>query len=144
MYSETLEDVRDHCRRSCWKSHRRRADQSRVASEEIGDSQSVLQSSRVSLLRAPIDRGMSPDPTYEFLPPRGKPGCLLLPVVYNSSAPAAGSQWTWDGFYASTIPRMYHSTATLLVCPLPSSHGLQVPSSFFCSVQSRFIADSPT
>ena|SRR6266404_614051 len=39
---------------------------------------------------------------------------ILLPVVHNSLAPA-GSQWTRDGFYASTIPRMCRSTATLLV-----------------------------
>jgi hypothetical protein len=38
---------------------------------------------------------------------------ILQPVVYNSSAPA-GSQWSRDGLSASAIPRMYHSTATLL------------------------------
>lgn len=38
---------------------------------------------------------------------------ILQPTVYNSSAPA-GSQWSRDGFSASAVPRMYHSTATLL------------------------------
>ena len=38
---------------------------------------------------------------------------ILQPVVYNSSAPA-GSQWSRDGLPASAVPRMYHSTATLL------------------------------
>ncbi|KAI0266780.1 glyoxal oxidase N-terminus-domain-containing protein [Gloeopeniophorella convolvens] len=38
---------------------------------------------------------------------------ILAPTIYNSSAPA-GSQWSRDGLAASTIPRMYHSTATLL------------------------------
>ncbi|KAI9463565.1 glyoxal oxidase [Lactarius psammicola] len=38
---------------------------------------------------------------------------ILRPVVFNSSAPA-GSQWSRDGLSASAIPRMYHSTATLL------------------------------
>ncbi|KAI9435759.1 glyoxal oxidase [Lactarius indigo] len=38
---------------------------------------------------------------------------ILQPVVYNSSAPA-GSQWSRDGLPASAVPRMYHSTASLL------------------------------
>ncbi|KAH9002019.1 glyoxal oxidase [Lactarius hatsudake] len=38
---------------------------------------------------------------------------ILQPVVYNLSAPA-GSQWSRDGLSASTVPRMYHSTASLL------------------------------
>ncbi|KAI0305706.1 glyoxal oxidase [Multifurca ochricompacta] len=38
---------------------------------------------------------------------------ILQPVVYNSSAPS-GSQWSRDGLSASVVPRMYHSTATLL------------------------------
>jgi hypothetical protein len=38
---------------------------------------------------------------------------ILQPVVYNSSA-SAGSQWSRDGLSASAVPRMYHSTATLL------------------------------
>lgn len=38
---------------------------------------------------------------------------VLMPVVYDPTA-AAGSRWSRDGLTASTIPRMYHSTATLL------------------------------
>ncbi|KAI0373953.1 DUF1929-domain-containing protein [Pilatotrama ljubarskyi] len=38
---------------------------------------------------------------------------LLMPIMYDPSAPA-GSRWTRDGLTASTIPRMYHSSATLL------------------------------
>ncbi|KAN0138426.1 copper radical oxidase [Lactarius tabidus] len=38
---------------------------------------------------------------------------ILQLVLYNSPAPA-GSQWPCDGLSASAIPRMYHSTATLL------------------------------
>lgn len=38
---------------------------------------------------------------------------VLTPAVYDPSAPA-GSRWSRDGLSASTIPRMYHSTATLL------------------------------
>jgi hypothetical protein len=43
---------------------------------------------------------------------------ILQLVLYNSPAPA-GSQWPCDGLSASAIPRMYHSTATLL----PDSEG---------------------
>jgi hypothetical protein len=43
---------------------------------------------------------------------------ILQPVLYNSPAPA-GSQWSRDGLSASAVPRMYHSTATLL----PDSEG---------------------
>ncbi|KAI8992954.1 DUF1929-domain-containing protein [Trametes punicea] len=38
---------------------------------------------------------------------------VLMPVLYDPSAPA-GSRWSRDGLSASTIPRMYHSGATLL------------------------------
>lgn len=37
----------------------------------------------------------------------------LMPVIYDPNAPA-GSRWSRDGLSASTIPRMYHSVATLL------------------------------
>ncbi|TFK16812.1 copper radical oxidase [Coprinopsis marcescibilis] len=37
----------------------------------------------------------------------------LMPILYSPSA-AAGHRWSSDGFSASTIPRMYHSSATLL------------------------------
>ncbi|KAJ7217754.1 glyoxal oxidase [Mycena pura] len=37
----------------------------------------------------------------------------LAPAIYDPSAPA-GSRWNRDGLNASTVPRMYHSTATLL------------------------------
>ncbi|KAJ6498935.1 glyoxal oxidase N-terminus-domain-containing protein [Mycena sanguinolenta] len=38
---------------------------------------------------------------------------VLTPAIYDPSKPA-GSRWNRDGFNSSTIPRMYHSTATLL------------------------------
>ncbi|KAG2012259.1 hypothetical protein CC2G_012291 [Coprinopsis cinerea AmutBmut pab1-1] len=38
---------------------------------------------------------------------------VLTPVVFRKSA-EVGHRWTKDGFSASTIPRMYHSSATLL------------------------------
>ncbi|KAG8767739.1 hypothetical protein FRC20_006244, partial [Serendipita sp. 405] len=38
---------------------------------------------------------------------------VLTPVIYDP-ARAQGSRWNRDGLKASTIPRMYHSTATLL------------------------------
>jgi len=38
---------------------------------------------------------------------------VLTPVVFDPTAPA-GSQWSRDSLSASTIPRMYHSAATLL------------------------------
>jgi len=37
----------------------------------------------------------------------------LAPIIFNPSAPA-GQKWTRDGLSPSTIPRMYHSSATLL------------------------------
>ncbi|KAG6855699.1 hypothetical protein H0H87_011890 [Tephrocybe sp. NHM501043] len=37
----------------------------------------------------------------------------LTPVVYDPAAPA-GKRWSRDGLSASKIPRMYHSSATLL------------------------------
>ncbi|KAF7315671.1 hypothetical protein MIND_00082700 [Mycena indigotica] len=40
-------------------------------------------------------------------------GPVLTPAIYNSTAPP-GSRWSRDGLSASTIPRMYHSSATLL------------------------------
>lgn len=38
---------------------------------------------------------------------------LLTPLIYNPNAPK-GKRWGRDGLSASTIPRMYHSSATLL------------------------------
>ncbi|THH26759.1 hypothetical protein EUX98_g7431 [Antrodiella citrinella] len=38
---------------------------------------------------------------------------VLNPAIYDPSA-AAGQKWSRSGLSASTIPRMYHSTATLL------------------------------
>lgn len=38
---------------------------------------------------------------------------LLAPAIYDPAAPA-GSRWSREGLTASTVPRMYHSTATLL------------------------------
>ncbi|KAJ7693374.1 glyoxal oxidase [Mycena rosella] len=38
---------------------------------------------------------------------------VLTPVIYDPSAPA-GSRWSRAGLNASTVPRMYHSSATLL------------------------------
>ncbi|KAH9942381.1 DUF1929-domain-containing protein [Epithele typhae] len=38
---------------------------------------------------------------------------VLMPIIYDPSA-AQGSRWSRDGLSASTIPRMYHSSATLL------------------------------
>ncbi|KAM6502144.1 copper radical oxidase [Amanita muscaria] len=37
----------------------------------------------------------------------------LTPVVYDPNAPA-GQRWSRDGISPSTVPRMYHSSATLL------------------------------
>lgn len=37
----------------------------------------------------------------------------LTPVLYDPNAPA-GSRWSRTGFSPSTVPRMYHSSATLL------------------------------
>ncbi|KAJ2915272.1 hypothetical protein MD484_g5153, partial [Candolleomyces efflorescens] len=38
---------------------------------------------------------------------------VLTPILYDPKAPA-GSRWSRNGFSASTIPRMYHSSAVLL------------------------------
>ncbi|KAJ6489515.1 glyoxal oxidase [Mycena vitilis] len=38
---------------------------------------------------------------------------ILAPVIYDPNA-AKGSRWSRDGLNSSTIPRMYHSTATIL------------------------------
>ncbi|KAF8627795.1 hypothetical protein AX15_004221 [Amanita polypyramis BW_CC] len=38
---------------------------------------------------------------------------ILLPVIYDPNAPA-GQRWSRDGLNPSTVPRMYHSSATLL------------------------------
>ncbi|EPT04572.1 hypothetical protein FOMPIDRAFT_281602 [Fomitopsis schrenkii] len=38
---------------------------------------------------------------------------VLDPIIYDPSA-ASGKKWSRDGLSASTIPRMYHSSATLL------------------------------
>jgi hypothetical protein len=37
----------------------------------------------------------------------------MTPALYDPSAPEGG-RWSRDGLLASTIPRMYHSSATLL------------------------------
>lgn len=37
----------------------------------------------------------------------------LMPIIYDPNAPA-GQRWSRDGLSASTVPRMYHSSATLL------------------------------
>ena len=55
---------------------------------------------------------------------------VLTPAIYDPNAPQ-GSRWSTAGFTASTVPRMYHSSALLLpdgTCGLlvgpgsPSSH----------------------
>jgi hypothetical protein len=38
---------------------------------------------------------------------------VLTPVLYDPNAPA-GQRWSRDGLGASTVPRMYHSVATVL------------------------------
>jgi hypothetical protein len=38
---------------------------------------------------------------------------VLTPAIYDPNKPA-GQRWSKEGLKASTIPRMYHSTATLL------------------------------
>ena len=38
---------------------------------------------------------------------------VLLPALYYPGAPA-GQRWSSNGLSASTVPRMYHSSATLL------------------------------
>lgn len=38
---------------------------------------------------------------------------LLMPIMYDPSAPS-GKRWSRDGLSPSTVPRMYHSSATLL------------------------------
>jgi hypothetical protein len=38
---------------------------------------------------------------------------VLTPALYNPNKPS-GSQWSTDGFQASKIPRLYHSSAILL------------------------------
>ena len=38
---------------------------------------------------------------------------VLMPVIYDPSQPQ-GKRWSRDGLSASTVPRMYHSSATLL------------------------------
>ncbi|TBU33724.1 copper radical oxidase [Dichomitus squalens] len=38
---------------------------------------------------------------------------VLMPIMYDPSAPQ-GKRWSRDGLSPSTIPRMYHSSATLL------------------------------
>ncbi|PCH36106.1 copper radical oxidase [Wolfiporia cocos MD-104 SS10] len=38
---------------------------------------------------------------------------VLAPVIYDPAAPA-GSRWSREGLQNSTVPRMYHSSATLL------------------------------
>src|ERR1700685_421691 len=38
---------------------------------------------------------------------------VLAPIIFNPNA-SAGQRWTRDGLSPSTIPRMYHSSTTLL------------------------------
>lgn len=38
---------------------------------------------------------------------------ILTPAIFDASQPA-GKRWSQDGLSASTVPRMYHSTAVLL------------------------------
>ncbi len=38
---------------------------------------------------------------------------ILMPIMYDPSAPK-GKRWSRDGLSPSTVPRMYHSAATLL------------------------------
>lgn len=38
---------------------------------------------------------------------------VLTPAIYNPATPP-GSRWSRNGYSASTVPRMYHSSATLL------------------------------
>ena len=38
---------------------------------------------------------------------------VLMPAIYNPSA-APGQRWTSNNLSASTVPRLYHSSATLL------------------------------
>jgi len=38
---------------------------------------------------------------------------VFTPLIYDPSKPA-GSRWTRDGLGASTVPRLYHSSATIL------------------------------
>ena len=38
---------------------------------------------------------------------------ILAPIIFNANAPA-GQQWSRDGLSPSTVPRMYHSSVTLL------------------------------
>ncbi|KDR75046.1 hypothetical protein GALMADRAFT_248901 [Galerina marginata CBS 339.88] len=40
-------------------------------------------------------------------------GPVLRPAIYNPNA-AQGGRWSTDGLQSSTVPRMYHSSATLL------------------------------
>lgn len=69
----------------------------------------------------PFGTGMAADPT-------------LTPAVYDPEAPL-GSRWSSDGMSASTIPRLYHSTALLLPGKsvfwprLPNTHMAQTEAS---------------
>jgi hypothetical protein len=38
---------------------------------------------------------------------------VLTPAIYDPEAPS-GQRWSRDGLGSSTVPRMYHSSATLL------------------------------
>lgn len=38
---------------------------------------------------------------------------ITAPAIYNPAAPA-GQRWTRNGLSPSTVPRMYHSSATLM------------------------------
>jgi hypothetical protein len=60
-------------------------------------------------------QGTKTTPSYADLP-YGQSlatGPILQPMIYNPNAPA-GSRWSSAGLSASTVPRMYHSTALLL------------------------------
>ena len=38
---------------------------------------------------------------------------VLMPMIYNASAPS-GQRWSNNNLSPSTVPRLYHSSATLL------------------------------
>ena len=65
-------------------------------------------------------------------------GPILKPAIYNPAAPS-GRRWSSANLSASTVPRLYHSSATLLPdgnfctfsCPLASPlHGMLIGSVF--------------
>jgi hypothetical protein len=64
----------------------------------------------------------------------------FTPAVYDPNAPA-GQRWSRDGFSPSTVPRMYHSSATLL--PDGTTYDNHVVSDrLTCSSGSVFVSGS--